>query len=159
MSTLTLVVPKVFPASGPLRIIVSVPGPLLHHFDSDLTENVERKDLMRLGGHPVSHRIAQMAANTCQRSDFLLREVVESFMEHSANDSWDLVVKVDCSVPSTESDPFIAYFQANKELDDEGQVEFIPIVPRTARARAKYQVFHDPGDLGEDMDAELTISL
>jgi hypothetical protein len=129
----------------------------LHHFDSNLPENVEAVDLKLHRGHPVSRQIAEMAANTCQRSDALLSKVHEAYSGNTKNNSWALLVKVDCSVPSTDDDPAVAYFHANKELNEEGKVEFIPIVPRTTRARARYQSIYQSGDAGIDMNAGATI--
>jgi hypothetical protein len=50
-----------------------------------------------------------------------------------------LLVKVNCSISSTDNDDTcVVYLQAKKELNDEGNVEFVAVVPETAEAKAKY---------------------
>ena len=153
MATLTLVVPKEFPATGPLRIVVSVPGFLLHHFDPELTETVEKHHLERLHNHPVTSRIAQLAANTCGRSDPIV-EFRQAFMGHVSSEIWHLIVPLECSVPSTERDPPLVYLQANNDLDEDGNVELIPVVPRTAKARAKHHIFFVEHELVTDLETD-----
>jgi hypothetical protein len=140
MATLTLVVPKEIPASGPLRIIVSVQGNLLHHFDPDLLETLTLEDFRDRDDRLVSRQLARLSLNTCSRADVPLPDVniKEAFMGHDTSDSWSFIVKVDCSVSSLDSDHGVVYLQSKKELDDEGNVEFVPVVPRTAKAKAKY---------------------
>ena len=62
--SLTLIVPKVFPLSGPLRIMVDVPHNLLHHFDSSLETDLKMESFMRGLHHPVSVELAQRAMST-----------------------------------------------------------------------------------------------
>lgn len=141
MTTLTLVVPKEFPTSGPLRIIMCVEGYLLHYFDPDLDENLTRDDFQDRPDRPVTRRLARMALNTCSRSQVPLSDVNirEAFMGHAANDTWGLIVKVDCAISSRDNDDnCVVYLEAKKDLNDEGNVEFIPVVPQTAKAKAKY---------------------
>ena len=140
MATLALVVPKEFPASGPLRIIVCIQGSLLHYFDPELPETLTLEDFRGRGNHPVSRQLARLALGTCSRSEVPSSDVniKEAIMGHPSSDSWSLLVSVDCSISSTEDEHCVIYFQANKELDDEGNVAFVPVVPRTAQAKKKY---------------------
>ena len=141
MTTLTLAVAREFPASGPLRIIVCVEGYLLHHFDSDLDENLTKDDFQSRPDFPVSRQLARMALDTCSRSHVPLTDVniKEAFMGHYASDEWALIVKVDCSISSIDNDDnHVVYLQAKKELNDEGNVEFVAVVPEMAEAKAQY---------------------
>ena len=90
---------------------------------------------------PVSCELVQRAITTCSRPDIIAPEIREIYMASSRNDSWSLWIQADCSIPKDEEDPPVVAFHANVELDDDGNVESIPIVPRNAKARAKYNIF------------------
>lgn len=82
-----------------------------------------------------------MALDTCLRSQVPLSDVniKEAFMGHETRDEWGLLVKVDCSFSSTDNGGnCVVYLEAKKELNDEGNVEFVAVVPETAKAKAKY---------------------
>lgn len=140
MATLNLVVSKEFPSSGPLRIIACIEGNLLHHFDPDLPVTLTSEDFTGRGNHPVSRQLARLALNTCSQPEVPRPDVniKEAVMRHPASDSWSLLVSVDCLISSTDNEPSVVYFEANNELDDEGKVTFVPVVPRTTQAKRKY---------------------
>lgn len=152
METFTLEVAKTFPTSGPIRIIVCVNGPLLHHFDKSLPVDLAKDYFMTWPERPVSRRLARMAVNTCLGPDVEVPKIREAYMGGLKNDGWALMIRVDLSVPPGEDDPQVVYLQSKAELDDDGNVVFIPVVPRTAKARAKY---HEIWTLHEeDLDQE-----
>lgn len=152
MEVLTLVVPKTFPTSGPIRIQVSVDGSLLQYFDDSLPSTLTERDFMGRLRHSISRQIARLAINTCLGTDVEVPKIQEGFVSHPASENWHYLIQVDCSVPPDEKDPQVIYFHSNTELDDDGNVEFIPIVPRTANARRKY---HRMFDFDGEMSREL----
>jgi hypothetical protein len=81
-----------------------------------------------------------MALDNCFRSHVLTNvNIKKAFMGYDANDEWGLLVKVDCSISSTNNDDTcVVYLQAKKELNDKGNAEFVAVVPGTANAKAKY---------------------
>lgn len=83
--SLTLVVPKVFPSSGPLRVMVDVPHTLLHHFDPSLETDLELESFMRELQHPVSLELAQRAMTTCFGPDNTIPKIHESFVSSKRN--------------------------------------------------------------------------
>ena len=95
------------------------------------------EDFMTQLEHPVSRELVRRAINTCLGPDVITPEIREAYMTNHRNDSWSLLIQADCSVPKDERDPHIVSFQVNEELDDDGNVEFIPLAPRSAKARAK----------------------
>lgn len=117
----------------------------------------------RMHNHPVASRIAQLAANTCGRSDPIV-EFPQVVMSHVSSEIWHLIVPLECSIPSTEQDPPVVYLEGKDDLGEDGNVEFIPLVPQTAKARTKYHIFfvrHEletdlEKDQGTDAEADLT---
>lgn len=107
---------------------------------------------------PASRELVRMAIITCSRPDIITPEIREAYMTSSRNDSWSLWIQADCSIPKDEKDPPVVAFQANVELDDDGNVEFIPIVPRTAKARAKYNIIVDLQDAATDSENRMDSS-
>ena len=135
---LTLVVPKVFPRSGPLRVMVDVPHTLLCHFDPSLEADLELELFMRELQHPVSLELARRAMTTCFGPDNTIPKIHESFISSERNNRWTLRIHFDYLIPAGEKNPPVVSFQANEDLDEDGNVEFIPILPRTEKARGKY---------------------
>lgn len=143
METLTFVGASDFPPSVPLRIIIDVESTLLHHFDESLAVNLDRNKFRLRDKGPLTHNLARMAINTCLGPDVDVPETKEAYMGHVASDEWQLVLQVDCSVPSDEDDPPVVYFESKQKVNDDGNVEFISVIPRTAAARVKYHdIFH-----------------
>ena len=144
---LTLVVPKVLPEPGPLRVMVDVPHTLLHHFDPSLEADPDLKSFMKKGHHSVSLELARLAMATCLGPDKTLPEIHEAYMSSERNDKWALRVYFDYLIPAGNKNPPVVSFQANEDLDEDGNVEFIPFVPRTEKAREKYNcTAEDPSD-------------
>lgn len=114
---------------------------LLHHFDKSLTADLRMSDFIARPERPISRQLVRMALNTCFDSDVGTPEIREGYMSRHNNDSWSFLVQADCSVPPDEDDPQVVYFQSKQELDDDGNVEFVPVVPRTAKARRRYHAF------------------
>ena len=136
--SLTLVVPKVFPSSGPLRVMVDVPHTLLHHFDPSLEIDLELESFMRELQHPVSLELARRAMTTCFGPDNTIPKIHESFISSKRNNRWTFRIHFDYLIPAGEKNPPVVSFQANEDLDEDGNVEFLPILPRTEKAREKY---------------------
>jgi hypothetical protein len=136
--SLTLIVPKVFPSSGPLRVMVDVPHTLLHHFDPSLESGLELESFMRELQHPVSLELAQRAMTTCFGPDNIIPKIHESFISSKRNNRWTLRIHFDYLIPAGEKNPPVISFQANEDLDEDGNVEFLPILLRTEKAREKY---------------------
>jgi len=136
--SLTLVVPKVFLSSGPLRVIVDVPHTLLHHFDPSLETDLEVESFMRELQHPVSLKLAQRAMTACLGPDNTIPKDPRILMSSKRNNRWTLRIHFDYWIPAGEKNPPVVSFQANEDLDEDGNVEFLPILPRTEKARGKY---------------------
>ena len=138
MEKLTFVGGSNFPSSVPLRIIMDVESTLLHHFDESLAVNLDLKKFKLRKRGPLTYNLARMAINTCLGPDVEVPETKEAYMGHIAHDEWQLLLQVDCSVPSDEDDPPVVYFESKREVNAEGKVEFMSVIPRTAAARVKY---------------------
>ena len=105
--------------------------------------------------HPVSRELARRAISTCLGPDTNVAtpKIQEAYMSSSRNDSWSLIIQADCAVPSDEKDPQLVCLQAKGELDEDGNVEFIPLVPHTTKARAKYDIIFDQEDSVTDPES------
>ena len=136
--SLTLVVPKVFPSSGPLLAMVDVPHTLLHHFDPSPETELELESFVRELQHPVSLELAQRPTATCFSPDNTIPKIHESFISSKRNNTWTLRIHFDYLIPAAEKNPPVVSFQANEDLDEDSNVEFLPILPRTEKAREKY---------------------
>jgi hypothetical protein len=93
---------------------------------------------MRELQHPVSLELAQRATTTCFGPDNTIPKIHESFISSKRNNRWTLRIHFDYLIPAGEKNPPVVSFQANADLDEDGNVEFLPILPRTEKAREKY---------------------
>ena len=89
---------------------------------------------------------------TCFGPDIKIPKIHESFISSERNNKWTLRIHFDNLIPAGEKNPPIVSFQANQDLDDDGNVEFVPILPRTEKAREKYncKVAHLAEDDSDD---------
>src|SRR6266487_4652787 len=97
--SLTLVVPKSFPSSGPLRVMVTVPSTLLHHFDPSLESNLNMEQFMRKVNHPVSLELTRRAMTTCLGPNIPVPKIHEGYMSNPRNGTWGLRVHFDYLIP------------------------------------------------------------
>jgi len=145
MSALILVAPKTLPSSTPLRISMMVPNILLHYFDPSLDKNPSMADVVKQRVNIVSRELAQKAIYTCLGPVAITPRIREAYHFkrpfESGNDPWSLWIQIDCSVSGDEEDLPMVYFQAEKELDEDGNVRFVAVVPQTAKAKERYKMY------------------
>lgn len=76
---------------------------------------------------------------TCLGLDIPVPKIHEDYLSNPRNSTWSLRIYFPTIwVPSDEKNPAVVSFDANRDLDEDGNVEFIPILPRTEKAKAKY---------------------
>ena len=112
-----------------------MPHTLLYHFDPSLEADLELESFMRELQRPVSLELAQRAMTTCFGPVSTIPKIHESFISSKRNNRWALRIHL---IPAGEKNTPVVSFQADEDLDEDGNVEFLPILSRTENAREKY---------------------
>lgn len=118
-----------------------VPSTLLHYFDPSLDKDPSMTKLLAGRVHPVSRELAQRAMHTCLGPVGITPKLRQAGWTDRDKSLWMLALHIDCLVSGDEEDPPVVYFQAKEDLDEDGNVRFIALVPQTAERRARYNVF------------------
>ena len=140
---LQLVVPKTFPSTGPLRIIVQVPSFLLQQFSACVDSTVEalgpHEFLKEESSDCVTDELARRAITTCFGSDAKLpAQIIKAYVGRINSDEWSFKIHFDCDIPIEQTNPPVAAFYCQNELDEDGNAEFIALVPKTEKAKWKH---------------------
>ena len=82
--------------------------------------------------------LGKRAAVTCFGPDCPLPAIRNSYILNPQHNTYRIRVAVDYLVKKDNRNPPVVLFWALYELNEEDEVEFAPIIPRTEKARAKY---------------------
>ena len=136
--SLKLVVPKTFPAAGPLRIIVDVPKSLLHYFDPAVETDCGPDAFLEEPSNRVKDELARRAIKTCFGADAELpHQIYKTYMGRVNSDEWFFKIWFDCDVPAGEENPPVAAFYCERDPDEDGDPVFIPLLPKSRKGRWK----------------------
>lgn len=87
----------------------------------------------------VRDELARQAITTCFGSDAKLpAQINKAYVARINNDEWSFKIYFDCDVPIEQINPPVAAFYCQTELDEDGNAEFIPLVPKTEKAKWKH---------------------